>query len=856
MWTSLPVFGELVLFGVMISAAYTLAVSIVAGQGRPRWLEAARLGAYGTIAMVGLAILVLGYAFVTHDFRIRYVAHYSDRSMTPTYLLTALWGGQDGSLLWWLFLLSIYTGACVRWMHGRFRELQPWVIATLMTIMLFFCVLMAFAANPFATSVAGARLDGEGLNPLLQNFYMIIHPPALYTGFVGCAIPFAFAIAALITGRLDDEWLAACRNWMLFAWLFLSIGNALGMLWAYEELGWGGYWGWDPVENAACLPWFTASAYVHSLMVQERRGMLKVWNVVLVCLTFVLTIFGTFLTRSGLIASVHSFAQSGIGTYFLRFLALLIAAIVGLIVWRLPKLRSEGRIESIWSRDAAFLVNNWALLGIATFILVATVFPRISEWLLSQPSTVGPTFYNAWLPPVGLAVFALMGLGTVLGWRKTSVQAMRRALVLPTVAGTSLALAHIVFGGRLGMPAIYAKERIYDGAIGVVLQRIDSVLPLIASFFVAFNTVVITQEFSIGVRARMRTHGEGIASALASLVGRARHRYGGYVVHLGVVVMFVGFTGWAFNVDKETSLKPGESFRVDRYTLTYLGPRMEVDQSKRMIFADVSVVDDAGHQVGRATPAKFIYKRMPDAPTTEVSMIHSLRDDVYVVVGNVNAESKVATFQVHINPLVSWIWVGVMMLIFGAVIAMWPETALAEAGASGWLRSAGAVTSVVVFGFMLAVAPARAFAQSTSSMHAGTVQIDDPKERELFVQLLCECGDCARLPLATCTCGEADQARAEVRAKMRDGVSVDAIKADYVQRYGSGALAVPPNKGGLRAIYLVPALAALFGAGIVVFVVRKWKRKNDEGDGPPPAGGGGADVWDAKLDEELKALDG
>src|SRR5688500_3612294 len=298
MWQSLPEIGTGVLYAILVSAAYTFAASVAAGRGRPRLLQSARLAAYGTTALVGFAVLLLAYAFITHDFRISYVARYSDRSMTTAYLFTSLWGGQDGSLLWWLMLLSLYTAACVRWLKGRYRQLQPYVIATLMVIVSFFAILMIFSANPFAQSVAGARPDGDGLNPLLQNIYMIIHPPSLYTGFVGCSVPFAFAVAALVTGRLDNEWINACRNWMLFAWLFLSIGNALAMLWAYEELGWGGYWAWDPVENAAVLPWLTATAFVHSMMTQERRGMLKVWNVFLVIATFFLTIFGTFLTRS------------------------------------------------------------------------------------------------------------------------------------------------------------------------------------------------------------------------------------------------------------------------------------------------------------------------------------------------------------------------------------------------------------------------------------------------------------------------------------------------------------------------------------------------------------------------------
>src|SRR5689334_9537725 len=307
MWESLPEFGTGVLYAVLVAAAYTFAVSVAAGRGRPRLLQSARLGAYATSGLVMLGVVLLAYAFITHDFRIRYVSRYSDRSMTTPYLFTALWGGQDGSLLWWLFLLSLYIAACVKWLGKKYLELQPWVIATLMAVVVFFCVLMAFAANPFSTSVAGARTDGEGLNPLLQNYWMIIHPPSLYTGFVGCTVPFAFAIAALVTGRLDHEWIVASRKWTLFAWMFLAIGNTLGMLWAYEVLGWGGYWGWDPVENAAFMPFLTASAYVHSVMIQERRGLLKIWNVALICLTFFLTIFGTLLTRSGMIASVHSF---------------------------------------------------------------------------------------------------------------------------------------------------------------------------------------------------------------------------------------------------------------------------------------------------------------------------------------------------------------------------------------------------------------------------------------------------------------------------------------------------------------------------------------------------------------------
>src|SRR5262245_5809521 len=360
MWSTFPLFGSTLLLAVMVVASYTFAVSLSAGStGRIKTLHAARLGAYGTVALIAVAVLCLAYAFVSHDFRLRYVAHYSDRSMPTVFLLTALWGGQDGSLLWWLFLLSGYIGTCVWSLGKKHLDLQPYVIATLMAIVVFFCVLMAFAANPFSTSVSGARTDGEGLNPLLQNFYMIIHPPSLYVGFVGCSIPFAFAVAALCTGRLDAEWIQACRKFSLFALLFLAIGNTLGMLWAYEELGWGGYWAWDPVENAAFMPLLVLAAFVHSVMIQERRGMLKVWNIFLVCLTFFMTIFGTFLTRSGAIASVHSFAQSSIGTYFLVFLVLLAAGCSTAIMYRWPELR--GLPPSPALRRAA-VASGWVVM--------------------------------------------------------------------------------------------------------------------------------------------------------------------------------------------------------------------------------------------------------------------------------------------------------------------------------------------------------------------------------------------------------------------------------------------------------------------------------------------------------------
>jgi cytochrome c-type biogenesis protein CcmF len=535
---------------------------------------------------------------------------------------------------------------------------------------------------------------------------MIIHPPSLYTGFVGCSIPFAFAVAALVTGRLDNEWINATRKWMLFAWLFLSVGNALGMLWAYKELGWGGYWAWDPVENAACLPWFTASAYVHSTMIQERRNLLKTWNVALICITFFLTIFGTFLTRSGLISSVHSFAKSDIGIYFVWAMGVIVATSVGLIVWRLPLLRGAGRIESVLSREAAFLVNNWALLGGMSFIAVATIWPRISEWLWQQTVTVGPPFFNRWMTPIGLLLLMLMGVAPLFGWRKTSGVSLKRAFAFPTAFAGTIALLHVLVGTSLGFPALVYAEAHYEGAVGQLLKHFGALAPLVTTTLVAFNFAVIGQEFHRGVRARRKNSREGFAFALVNLVAKSRRRYGGYIVHAGIGLMFLGFAGKAWEIEKEASLRPGESVEVGAYTLTYDGPRMEVDAEKRMIFTDMTVTRN-GSEVGKAAPAKYVYKKQ-QMPTTEVSILSSLRDDLYLAVGTVDPSSKVATFRVHVNPLVIWIWIGVLILISGAAISLWPEVSFKQLGVWSYVRASAGATSGIMFAILIASSPARA----------------------------------------------------------------------------------------------------------------------------------------------------
>jgi cytochrome c-type biogenesis protein CcmF len=503
------------------------------------------------------------------------------------------------------------------------------------------------------------------------------------------------------------------------------------MRWAYKELGWGGYWAWDPVENAACLPWFTAAAYVHSTMIQERRNMLKVWNVFLICLTFFLTIFGTFLTRSGIISSVHSFAQSEIGTYFVYFMGLIAASAAALIVWRLPQLRGRAEIESVASREAMFVVNNWALVGVMTFILIATMFPKLSE-LWHETVTVGPPFFNRWLAPLGIIIFALMGLAPLFGWRKTSEGALKQAFKWPLAAFGIAVVLHLALGSRFGYPALVPRDPFYPGLLGIVLQKIGSCAPLVVVSLAAFNVTVIVQEFQRGVSARRRSaekagDHEGVLAALFNLVAKSRRRYGGYIVHLGIVGMFMGFVGSAWNLEHEVTLSPGQTHNIGQFSLEYLGTRMcgagvdpgrmarkcsaeeQADINKRMLFADFNVTR-SGESLGQIHPAKFFYSKNPDGPTTEVSLLQSMRQDLYTVIGTIDPSTKRGTFRFHVNPMVMWIWMGGIVLIFGACTSLWPDLAFGELGAWAYVRAGAGVAAGTALSLWLAMSPSYAYA--------------------------------------------------------------------------------------------------------------------------------------------------
>jgi cytochrome c-type biogenesis protein CcmF len=641
-----PELGRLAICLALMCALFSIGASIRGAlTRRADIVRAGTHAAWAVFGLVTLAVVLLLRSLLTHDFSLEYVAAYSSSTLPTNYVVAALWGGQKGSLLFWTFMLSLFT-AIVQWQNReRNRDLMPWVTATLMTVAVFFLGLVTFITDPFERLPTPA-IEGADLNPLLQNYWMMIHPPSLYTGYVSASVPFAFAMAALATGRLGDQWIRSTRRWALFSWFFLSLGNLFGAMWAYEVLGWGGYWAWDPVENAAFMPWLVSTAFLHSVMIQEKKDMLRVWNMVLVLLTFSLTIFGTFLTRSGVISSVHSFTQSGLGPFFIGFLLLVILVAGGLVVYRLPELRTSGTIESFFSREAAFLFNNLILVGIAFSVFWGTVFPVISEWVRGVKITVGPPFFNRVNAPLGIALLFLMGIGPVIAWRRATPRNLWRAFAWPV--GTALVAGGAMLAGGMALGGAW--------------------LTFVGGVF-AFGTVV--QEFARGMRARQAMLHESPPRAIARLVGKNRRRYGGYIIHIGIVSIFVGIAASSmFRTEVQQTLEVGDEMRVGRYTLRY--ERIDTQEDGHLSrLAAVLPVFVGGKQIDTLRPEKRFYKK-PKQPTTEVANRSTLREDLYVVLGSYDPKTQLATIQAYVNPLVVWIWLGGLILAIGTAVAVWP----------------------------------------------------------------------------------------------------------------------------------------------------------------------------------------
>ena len=644
----------------MLWLTLAIAIGTVGCVASGRWRRDSALEAVvirSSYVMAGclcVAAVALWTGIFRHDFNIAYVASYTARNLPGSYLVASFWAGQAGSLLFWTVVLGLFAAAA-QWLTPRHHaHLLPWVAGVTAAVLAFFLIVMLFAASPFER-LAFTPADGRGMNPQLQNPGMMIHPPMLYLGYISITIPFAFAVAALLSGRLDTGWLHAIRRWTLVSWLFLSVGITLGMWWAYVELGWGGYWAWDPVENASFLPWLTMTAFLHSVMMQEKRGMLKRWNLMLIAGSFLLSIFGTFITRSGVIASVHSFTQSNVGYFFLVFLVL--AAVFSFVlIWsRWPRLASEAELDSVVSREAAFLFNNLALVGIAFSVLWGTLFPIISELVRETKITVGPPFFNRVNVPLGLLLLALTGIGPLIAWRKASAANLRRQFVLPVAAGLVTAAVLLAAGARDGYAIV---------AIGLG----------------AFVTGAVLQEFWRGVRARMRMHGEAAPVALGRLVARNRRRYGGYLVHVAIVIYFVAFAGMAFKRETEATLKPGQSVELaSPFGHTYRFTHEGVSQFKalnRFVSAAAMRVHRDGEDLGLLVSEKRqhvdTFGQPTFEPSTEVGIRSDLREDLYLVYAGSVAGTEEAVYRVAINPLVWWVWAGGFVLTIGGLITMWP----------------------------------------------------------------------------------------------------------------------------------------------------------------------------------------
>ncbi len=671
-------FGYGILVLTFIVTIYSVVAAVMAATRKSASLaESARRAMLLTFPLITLSALSLIYLLVNNHFEVAFVSEVTSTSM-PTYLkITAWWGGQAGSLVFWSFLLSGFTSAVALRKWDRDRELLPWVLVVSGVTLAFFLILVIFFENPFAhywlgldgqiiTDATGQAIksmlapalnatifdpkEGRGLNPLLRHPGMIIHPPMLYLGFVSFVIPYAFAMAALITGRTDDRWIRLTRRWTLWAWLFLSFGLVLGGRWAYDVLGWGGYWGWDPVEIAAFMPWLTGTAFLHSVMIQEKRGLLKQWNMILIILTYALVIFGTFLTRSGVLSSVHAFAQSAIGPLFFTFIGLTFIISISLLIKRWPELHAETEMRSMLSREALFLLNNLLFMSVLVVCFWGVIFPLISELVTGSKVTVGPPFYERATAPLFAALMFLMGIAPLSAWGHSTVQTLGRALWKSALAATIL--TGVLF-------AAYTQN----------------IIALIGFFLIALVLFVTFQEFWRATRARQKTQSENFFASLWTLIGRNRRRYGGYVIHISMMLMAIGILGMeVFQVQTQGTLAEGQSLKLAGYTIQYKS-LASWDEAPKGVNYTRAVVDvyKEGTLLGQLAPRKDYYFDSQQNMTIP-GVRSTLQDDVYVILVDWQpVSSNSATFKVFVNPLVNWLWIGSLLFLLGVIIAAWPD---------------------------------------------------------------------------------------------------------------------------------------------------------------------------------------
>ncbi len=641
-------FGRALLLVALAVAVFTVVAAVHGRTPRNRaWFFAAQRGVYALFGLFTVAVVGLVSALIGNNFSLVAVANYSSTEMPLHLRITALWASQSGSLLFWAWLLTGFASLAVLLNRRRNRELMPIVIAVLAGLIGFFALVLSFATSPFETMRVVPE-NGQGLVSALRNPYMVSHPPMLYLGYVSIAIPFAFAIAALITRRLDSAWLGSIRKWTLASWAFLGIGIILGAKWAYESLSFGGYWIWDPVENAALLPWLTGTAFLHSVMVQERRGMLKIWNMALIILTFSLTLFGTLLTRSGIVSSVHNFGAQTVGPYILGLLILTLIGGTYLIITRLPELRSRNSLESYFSREAIFLYNNLLLVGLAFIVVWGTMYPVISELVRGERITVGRGFFDQVAAPIGVALLLLTGLGPLMPWRRMSWALVRRRFLWPGVV-TAVALPLLLLTDARG-----------------------NWVTLCVLLIAVFSAGCILSEFWQGTRVRKAHGGVSWWGAFSQLISRNRRRYGGYIVHIGIVLVIVGIAvSRSFLTEGSFNLGPGDSARVGDYVFTAQEVTRGRSEQAMVTSARVRVTDLNGAHATDLNPSIHIYTSNRDVGN-EIAISSNMERDIWMYMAG-STENKIASFHVFINPMVAWIWAGGIIFLMGAVVAGWPQ---------------------------------------------------------------------------------------------------------------------------------------------------------------------------------------
>jgi len=619
---------------------------LAARSGQARDLEIARYAIFSQFLLVTLAATTLIYGLVATDFSIKYVAFNTTRATPVYYRVTGLWGALEGSLLLWEWILIIFSGITAWIYRGRHKETLPWVIMIFSIVSAFFLIVLAFVSNPFET-ISPVPADGRGLNPLLEDANMMTHPPLLYTGFVGLTVPYAFAMAALITGKLDEAWIASTRRWTIIAWFFLTAGNLVGAWWSYHVLGWGGYWAWDPVENAAFMPWLPATAFLHSIQVQERRRMLKVWNLSLIIIAFSLTIFGTFLTRSGIISSIHAFSSGPVGGFFLAFLAVILLGSFGLLAYRADMLKEQPELDSMVSRESAFLLNNIVLVSALFTIFLGTIFPLISEAVAGVQVSVGAPYFNSVTVPLFLFLVFLMGVGPMIAWRRASWDNLRRNFLWP-------ALGSLTFG------------------LILFVWKVKEFLPLLGFTLLAFVVLTIGYDTALALRARKRIAGEGILRGLITLAQRNQRRYGGLIVHLGVVLIILGIAGsMTYSLEKEATLALKQELPIGNYRIQFEGLKGSRQPTHFRVEGAFRVFHN-GSDDGILTPALKFFPTQ-QSPIGRAVHQSSLTEDIYLILsGFSEIDRNHATLKALVRPLVIWMWIGGFVIAFGTLICIWP----------------------------------------------------------------------------------------------------------------------------------------------------------------------------------------